>query len=370
MKVGEIEYEKFVEIASEHGVSEVTPTEWEKHAKGKEWTVNTAIIRIKNERKGLGIPKREVWEGYPLGGRDFTYRGIDIEDARSQFISFLRKDGELLELTCFGHFKGKHNYKSEIEIETVTKQGKTVETTFVNHNIRSVTVFDDKLSIKKLIDKAIPVGMITEDMLYKTVAVYGYISDQIEKIPIFSDDGEIIDDYNTYFNSMPCFQFMLKGENQWVRVKLSPTKHAEHYTNIEDLGVICKNNDLGELISSLAGRGVVVVGCVRNISEGQDGYTFVTIDATAVIETEIPELVEEGEEIEETEITESAEEKEARNIVAELKQNIRDAYAVLGDSITVQSVRELGIGEGISDTILEKVIEKVRSEESGEGQSR
>jgi len=373
MEVGQMGYEKFVEEAKKSNVVDVTKEEWEQHAKDRKWSFMTAITRIRNQRKGVGRPKvTSVLVGYPLGGRDLATKTIDIEDSKSQFVIFLDEQDKLWELTQYGHFKGAHMNKCEVEIETTTKQVK--DNTYVNDNVRSVTVHDQRIKIERLAKLAKPIENLKNDELYKPVIIDGYISGGFEGEPIWGDEvdedgkSQIVGHYNLKNKDQPCFQFKMAGGGKSLRVRLSPVKHSEKVVELDDVINVIADNKPEDLTMTYSKLRTIVVGHVSAWNSGEN-VDFITIDATAVIphpeqkEEKVEEKPEEKEPVTEQPKEDfKAEEYKAptddiKKTLEELKKRVDEAYGMLGGSITVASLREtVEIPPGVADSILQKLI--------------
>ncbi len=51
VQVKDVPKEEFVRIAKENGLDSVTDAEWERNAKDRQWSISTAMNRIRNDRK-------------------------------------------------------------------------------------------------------------------------------------------------------------------------------------------------------------------------------------------------------------------------------------------------------------------------------
>src|SRR4030065_585412 len=105
------DYDAFKTACVGVGLTDVTEEEWKAHSpspsNARHWGLMTAGRRIKNARRGVGIPKNlKVAVGYPLGGREYVPGDGNLDSSWKQFIPVLTKDG-LIEVDTEGEYKGR-----------------------------------------------------------------------------------------------------------------------------------------------------------------------------------------------------------------------------------------------------------------------
>jgi len=285
------------EMGKQFGVSDITDTEYEKHSR---FSVKTALTRILNERKGTaGALKRErsLLKGYLLGGRDFVYKGITLEQAKSQFVTLLSPDengkSSFVEGTVWGHLKPddvRHGQGVETEIE-ISKSTNDRGQEFENRVLRKVVIKDSsRLTLKRLTtDSGVTPRKpddIGEDDLYETVIVRGKIAN-VEQVPKF-DEGQIVDEFPLIVNDKPSVRLGLEtSEDVKVYLQFDPARMSEPYVCFPDFIEILKENNIESAINSLVSREVVGIGTVRRYQVGEP--SFCTINATALFSAEEPE---------------------------------------------------------------------------------
>ncbi len=364
-------YEEFVKFSIANDLENVTQDEFKEYVEGKLWSNSRAVTMIRNARKKKESDADkhiEVLVGYPLGGRDFVYKGIQWNQAKSQLIPLLLPDGEILELTQFGEFKGKHFRKCEVEIEVTEKTG--TERTFTNRIIRSVRIMDDKMDLPKIVSRAKPFFDITENDKYEYLVLHGVV-DHFDKEPIFQD-GVKTGYQEHILNNKPVFNYVMKNENKWVRVSLSPSKHCEHVLEVPDLDQIAHTESTDMLTNAFAGERFLAVGIVKRYDYADKG-DFINVDATAIflipegttlpdspktihpapiaksepIGTSKPETTKQG----------SFSSESAKQALDKLEKSLHEGREILGQDFSVQGCRDLGlIPESIPDPIIEKMI--------------
>lgn len=388
---GEMQYDQFATAAAENGLEGVTEEEHQKFVKGSKWSLKTALNIIRNARKGVKAKKdAEVLLGYLLGGRDFVYKGIDLEGSRSQMISFLTKGGELRELTQWGHLKGgEHGVLSEIEVVRSEKQ--KGDRLYVNHTIRAVTTHEDRIDKARLLRLARTPDSLGPADEYQPVILKGWIGSRVEQYPKFGKDADgvsdIIGSYRFAEGDQPILNFFLGP----VRIGLGAGKFGKKLIEFPDLLEICRTFDADLIAQALYGKGAVVVGMVRKVKETPDGLGhYIDIEATAVFEIEADEMqlaLDRGAPSEEATATNEAPDRESipvkesmraplpadgvsaavTNLVEKIHDAIKQTVALSGtDGLSVQALRQLYKGEleGVSDEVLEAAIVKRLADEA------
>jgi len=388
-----ITYESFVKLGNENGVNDITKDEFSKHLEGKLWSPSRALVMVKNGRKKAVEDANktiEVHIGYPLGGRDFVYKGITIEKAKSQLIPFLLPDGSILELTEFGSFKGKHLYQTEVEVEVSQKQG--AERMYINHNIRGVRILEDKIDLKRLMKDAKQIGDITEDSKYEHIILLGK-ADHFDVEPTF-EGGNKVGNYPLMYNGKPCFNISFRKNKLWVRASCAPQKHSEHVLEIPDLLEVFKTEDVMAITSAYKDEWFLVVGMVKRFDFSEQGE-YINVDATAMfmlpenlkvfLDTQSPAVEETSKPApqpmsdfntppkpnEPTIYTAPApaalpkpanpsyDKEKAMKHIEELKAKIKEGREILGDDFTIQGLRDLGmVSTSVPDTIIQKIIDE------------
>lgn len=284
------------EEGKKYGIEDITDEEYERNCR---FTLKTALTRILNERKGVAksLKKdRKVHKGVLLGGRDFVYRGVTIENNKSQFITVLMHDEEIgeygfVEHTIWGHLKPddiKHGMGVEMEVEESTSTSEEGRE-FLNRTVRKVvSKKPEQLTLKQLLEEMTPRSPndVSEDDLYEIVMVKGEISN-VEPVPMF-DEGQIIDEYPLLVNDRPSVRLGLKTEGDVkVTIQLDPARLSEPMLCFPDFMEIMKENDIEAAINSFVGREVVGIGALRRFQVGEP--CFVTINLTALFAADEPE---------------------------------------------------------------------------------
>ena len=283
------------EMGKQFGVENITDTEYERNSK---FSVKTALTRIKNERAGTaGALKKErtLMKGYLLGGRDFVYKGITLEQAKSQFVALLTQDengkAKFEECTIWGHLHGdtKHGQGIEAEIE-LSKSTSDAGVEFENRNVRKVTVKKPEiLTLKALLANGVKprkADDLSEDDLYSIIFVEGEISN-VEKVPRF-DEGQIVDEFPLVVNGKPCVRLGLKTQGDTkVSIQLDPARLSEPFICFPDFMEVLKENDIESAINSFVGRKVASIASLRRYQLGEP--SFITANAFALLSTDEPE---------------------------------------------------------------------------------
>jgi len=285
--------EDLIKEGTQFGVTDISDAEYEAN---KKFAIRVALNRILNMRKGVHLAKdREAIKAIILGGRDFLYKGITLEQTRSQYISVIANtnDGpKLMELTQWGHFKeARHGDGCELEYEKKTStldDGSSRE----NLTIKKVVVKKEKAiqsyaDIKKsglLIKKP---EDIDEDNLYDVIAVEGIVTN-VDEMPIWGTASEGAPPvregaYPTWVNNQPCLRLALKSDNaNRIFINLNPTNLAQTMIGWpEDFNEICKTNNLQEALATFINVKVLAVGCVRKFKTQNEG-NMINLDATAL----------------------------------------------------------------------------------------
>jgi len=396
------------EEGKKYGIDNITDEEYERNCR---FTLKTALTRILNERKGTAgqLKKdRKVVKGYLMGGRDFVYRAITLDESKSQFVAVLMEDPEIgeygfVEHTIWGHLKPdsiKHGMGVEMETEESTSTNEEGRE-FHNKNIRKITVQKtEQLTLKKLLEHLTPrdPNEISEDDLYEMVIVRGEISN-VEPVPVF-DEGQIIDEHPLLVNDKPCIRLGLKTEGDVkVSVQFDPARLAEPMLCFPDFVEILKENDIESAINSFVGRSVVGIGSVRRFQVGEP--CFVTVNLNALFSEDEPETAPHNFPREEkvddkkpkakkgskkspappkapappappstTKVEKPEPPKEEPksdpqtfNKVEGWKSEVREALELLGSEADIASIRELKPSlKDVKDPLLEALIKAVKSE--------
>lgn len=398
------------EDGKKYGLENITEEEYQKNCR---FTLKTALTRILNERKGTaqGLKKdRKLLKGILLGGRDFVYKGITVDESKSQFITVLLKEpnsGEpcLIEHTIWGHLKPdsiKHGMGVEMEVEESSSTNEDGRE-FHNRNIRKVSVKKpEQATLKELLTELHPrkSDEISEDDLYNTVVVEGEISN-VEPVPIF-DEGQITDENPLIVNGKPCVRLGLRTEGDVkVSVQFDPARLSEPMLSYPDFMEVLKPNDIESAINSLVTRKIVGIGTVRRFQVGEP--SFVTINLTALFVIDEPEAkpydFPKEKETDDAAKTKSAKKgskapatpsspappappstqkvtapappkEEAKapdtqvvNKVASIKAEVKDALSILGDDTTVADIRELKPSlKDVKEALLEAILKSVKTE--------
>lgn len=286
-----------IEEGKKYGVGDITDEEYETN---KKYAVAVALHRIQNMRKGVHKKHdREIWTGILLGGRDFVYKGITVDKAKSQFLSILRKiqdengvEFKLVEASQWGHLPSgvSHGDGCEVSIESSestlsdgsVRQNKTARTIIVKME-KAIRTYDD--IVKSGIRIHAPEDL-DEDYLYNIIAVEGEIGN-VDAMPIWGKGGDDTavreGDQPIWLNEQPCLQFSLKTEGtNRVRLNLAPTNFAKLFLSWpNDFLEICKTLDIQEALATFVGLKVLAVGCVRRCKPTNDGV-HIDVDATAI----------------------------------------------------------------------------------------
>jgi hypothetical protein len=369
------------------------------------------LTRILNERKGTASAlkkDRSVVKGILLGGRDFVYKSITLDESKSQFVTVLVPEpntGEncARDFTVWGHLKPdnlKHGMGIEMEVEESSSTNEDGRE-FHNRNIRKMTVKkEQQLTLKDLLNEIHPrtPGEIDEDDLYETVIVQGEISN-VEPVPIF-DEGQITGENPLIVNGKPCVRLGLttKGDTK-VSIQLDPCRLSEPMICFPDFMEILKPNKIEDAINSLVSREVVAIGTVRRYQIGEP--SFVTINITALFSITEPETTPCDFPREKSDDTKGKNKKivksqtappspappappgtqkvsttpeppkqeakapdaQAVNKVAQIKAEVKDALGILGDDATLADIRELKPSlKDVKDALIEAVLKSLKSD--------
>ena len=375
-------FEEVKKMAEKQGIDSLTQEEYEAHV-SEHWTVATALRRVSNARKKKvedADKKIEEWTGYPLGGRDFIHKirdsddYLNIEDAKSQKIPFLRDDGAIVELTQWGHFKGTHGRKSVMQVEVRTKKG--AERTFVDNVITGVMVQDQKISMSALLAKAISVDDLTEQDKNNYIIVHGEMG-KFEQEPKW-ENGEKVDVYPMNYNKVPCLQFSMKGPGgkTFLRCQLAPTKYGRPLIAVEDFEAMMDAKGIEEYAISFGGHKVIVVGWLRRF-DPQAEVIYANLMATAIFPADVNVPTQDKIDAPKAQPKtppappaptkdEKPKDAPASGATAEkLKitmEKVRGTYDILGNDLTLESFKEVEGNTGIADKVLAAIIEKVKKE--------
>ena len=291
------ELQDFVKRNNYAGLDDLTDEEFEDV---KKYSRRVALKMIDNKRKGLDKAKEyEKWKGIVLGGRDFVYKGIQVEDAKSQYVTVMMRDENnrpyLDEVTVFGHLKGvKHGDGTEMNIEIKEAVLKD-KSTRINKTVRDKS---NELPILKkgaitghrdIKDSGIYLfqsGEISENNLYDIVAVEGVIAN-VDTCPVWSktEEGQREGDHPINYNDQACIRLILlaDGGPTHVRVNLNPKKFSDLFISWpEDFDEIIKSNDVQAALGAFIDAKVIVIGCIRKFDMSSNG-NFATLDATAIL---------------------------------------------------------------------------------------
>ena len=285
----------FVKRNNYAGLEDITDEEFEGVQK---YTPRVALNMISKRRQGIDkVKEYETWKGIVLGARDFIWKGIQIEDAKSQYISVLMSDENervyLAEVSAFGHLKGvSHGDATEMNIEIKEAILKD-KSTRINRTIRDK---DNMLPILKakavqnyndIKDSGLYIydaGEIVESNLYDVVALEGVVSN-VDACPIWSktEDGVRVGDYPINYNDQACLQMTIKSDGPTrIRVNLNPKKFSDLFISWpEDFSEIIKSNDVQSALAAMVDAKLLVVGCIRKFDMSNNG-NYATLDATAV----------------------------------------------------------------------------------------
>lgn len=287
-------YENFRQEAAANDIPNVTQAEYEAHAPDaggegpRNWGVMTAFRRIRNARRGVGKAvdvKRLI--GFPLGGRDFTYQGMD--EVWKQFITVLTPEG-LKELDCHGTFKGTHGIRSEFLYEESTTPKKPPDVgVWENRPIKETIIGNERIERAALAARALSVDDLTGDDVYKNVIIKGKISDKWGYEPEFAD-GEKLGDYPIMVGDQACLYFFIHGQGASAKVRLPPRSLSTAYIDVPDWiaalnEAAAAKHGAGVMAGSFADLEVYVVGNVSRFEDvkAQKGRNYVTIIATAIV---------------------------------------------------------------------------------------
>ena len=392
---------------TKYSLENITDEEYERNSK---FTLKTALTRILNERKGTASAlkkDRSVVKGILLGGRDFTYKGITLDESKSQFITVLVPEpntGEncARDYTVWGHLKPdnlKHGMGIEMEVEESSSTNDDGRE-FHNRNIRKMTIKkEQQVCLKELLNEFHPrtPEEINEDDLYETVIVQGKISN-VEPVPVF-DEGQIIGDSPLIINGRPCIRLGLETSGDVkVSVQFDPARLSEPMLCFPDFMEILKPNDIESAINSLVSREIVAIGTVRRFQIGEP--SFVTINMTALFTVEEPETkpcdfpkvisdetkskkkilkgqaptapspappappgTQKVATPEPPKVEAKAPDVQAVNKVAQIKAEVKDALSILGDDATMADIRELKPSlKDTKDALVEAVMKSLKSE--------
>lgn len=395
------------EEGKKFSLENITDEEYERNSK---FTLKTALTRILNERKGTASTlkkDRSLVKGVLLGGRDFVYKGIALEDSRSQFVSVLMPEpntGEncVVEHTIWGRLKPdniKHGMGIEMEVEASSSTNDDGRE-FHNRNIRKMTIKkEQQITLKELLNGFHPKksSEIDEDDLYETIVVQGEISN-VEPVPVF-DEGQITGESPLIINGKPCVRLGLKTDGDVkVSIQFDPSRLSEPMVCFPDFMEILKPNDIEGAINSLVSREVVAIGTVRRFQIGEP--SFVTINITALFTVEEPEAKPYDFPREKTDDTKGkkkilkapttplspappappgtqkvaatpeppkeegkAPDTQAVNKVALIKAEVKDALSILGNDATVADIRELKPAlKDVKDALIEAILKSVRGD--------
>lgn len=289
----QMKYEDFVKEAAANDIPNVTQAEYDAHAPDVEGTraysMMTALRRIRNSRRGVGksVDILRVM-GFPLGGRDFTYAGME-DEAWKQFVLILTADG-LKELDCHGTFKGTHGIRSEILYEESTTPKKAPDVgVWTNRPIKEVVIGSDRLDRAVLATRALSVDDITKDDVYKNVIIKGKVSDKWGYEPEFVG-GEKVGDYPLEVGKQACLYFFIHGAAASLKVRLPPRSLSTAYIDVPDWSnalqeAISEKQGVSAMARSFSDLEVYIVGNVSRFEDVKStkGRNYVTIIATAIV---------------------------------------------------------------------------------------
>lgn len=368
MNAEKLGHEKFAAMAASKGLKDVTEAEFAAH---KQWSTTTAMTRIRNSRRGTsggnsGPVEKALLIGYPLGGRDFVYRGITVDNAKSQFITVLTDDG-FKEISQWGAAKFGHGHLAEFELdvsESTLADGRVVE----NRNIRTATVKDAPLPMERLKKIAKTVGNLDESDVKTIVAVRGVIGPKWDTEPIF-EDAEVVGQQPVCYNKQPCLNFLLFDEAEQggnvVRARLQPRKHSVPFITVEDFTEMAATENIEEYRSSFTGRIVYVVGFVMKANDART-KRFFQLAVSAIIDTGEIQMERPGH----MDTTQSSMDDvkptpqvDTQAVIAEMKATIRRGLTALGTAATVDSLIAAGFApKNLDKAIVQMVLDKVKSE--------
>jgi len=289
----QMKYEDFVKEAAANDIPNVTQAEYDDHAPDVEgpraYSMMTALRRIRNSRRGVGKATETLRVfGFPLGGRDFTYAGME-DEAWKQFVLILTTEG-LKELDCHGTFKGTHGIRSEILYEESTTPKKAPDVgVWTNRPIKEVVIGVDRLDRAMLATRALSVDDITKEDVYKNVILKGKVSDKWGYEPEFVG-GEKVGDYPLEVGKQPCLYFFIHGAAASLKVRLPPRSLSTAYIDVPDWSnalqeAISEKKGVSAMAGSFADLEVYIVGNVSRFEDVKStkGRNYVTIIATAIV---------------------------------------------------------------------------------------
>jgi hypothetical protein len=283
------DYAAFKAKCEEMGLKDVTEEEWKVHspspANARHWGLMTAVRRIKNARRGIGVPKdMRVVIGYPLGGREYVPGDGDLDKSWKQFIPILTKDG-LVEVDTEGEYKGQHGAKSEIRYEESTTPRKDGDGFYTNRTIQEVIVGKESVPMSALRARVLGIDDLTRDMLKTPVIVSGVIGDRWYPEKIF-EDRKPVDEWAVWLNENPCFQFDMTGHNSILKVRFTPRKISKAMIEVKDFNDVARGGNMASVAQSFSGTPVIVVGILSRWEDARsaNGKNYVQLIATAMFE--------------------------------------------------------------------------------------
>lgn len=284
-----MDYQTFKAEAERNGLKDVTEAEWKDHAPdpgaGKNWSLMTALRRVRNARKGIGAPRElKTVIGYALGGREFLPADNDINKSWKQFIPVLSPGHGITEVDVEGTFKAPHGVKLEIRYEESQVAKKDGEGYYTNRTVQECVVGKDSLTLDIIKKAAIEIDSLDVSMAKSPVIIKGVISDSWYPEKIF-ENREPTGEWPMWLNDAPVFQVNLKGgQKNIVKVRFPPRKISKPLIAVDDFLSVAQRGDLNEMKGSFNDVPVYVAGVVSRWEDqrSRDGRNFVQIIATGI----------------------------------------------------------------------------------------
>ena len=307
-KTKNINFPTFCEILNqEAGVEVDKQVAKQFYQENQEMHLRTAISKAISAISQQAIEANlEEWHGVALGMRDFTYKDQEPENLKQVWISFIKEDGKIEELKCWGtHINNqKMPFGALLELKGAWNKytsPKTKQTynNWIPHQMKILKELTRDERIKLCEKSYIPIEKFTKDLIYSSVIGFGVIG-RVVNVTRFTNsvkDGsyELLqrkrDGADTY-----TFSVLLKtqGENT-ITIDFEPQQLANFYFDIIDFEEIMRdaiqtNNQIKELSNALNNRKVFYIGNYRSTKRGltkqRESRTFIRIRGTALIETD------------------------------------------------------------------------------------
>ena len=296
-------YDSFKKQAAEKGLTDLTRDEYDNIVLAHPGAMTQSLVRfVKAARKGVvGSGERSQTKAYALGAKDHMYKGLIIDKAAAQKITFLFEGGRLGDFMWKGDWDGTQGRLHEVEIEEGEKQKRDSDEMYEYRTLKVATVLEGRVDPENI--PLTDMSRVDDDDLYSAVAFRGTIRGVWPET--MWEKGVQAGDYDYKQGDFPTCALSFKENGVFINAHFGPYKRAVPLIQMDDWDInVAKTMD--DLTGYMFEAEVIVVGVINSIKEKRDEetkeeVTYVHLAATALFDAE------------NLEVTETATEKSAPN---------------------------------------------------------